>query len=60
LFFPSTATNFAWPISPEMSAVFIGADSSPVPIWASISGGRRIGATYAGRCGATMLFSPFC
>jgi len=25
LFFPSTATNFAWPIVPEMSAMFIGA-----------------------------------
>jgi hypothetical protein len=25
LFFPSTATNFAWPIVPEVSAMFIGA-----------------------------------
>lgn len=25
LFFPSAATNFAWPIMPEMSAMFIGA-----------------------------------
>jgi len=25
LFFPSSATNFAWPIAPEMSAMFLGA-----------------------------------